>query len=728
VTLDIEGSASYVRLTLSKDGTTISECILPNQKGSARTTFSLEDPDLWWPFTLGDQPLYTLTSTLLDESESNIVADTVTKTFGIRKIELIQRPIKDQDGSSFFFQINNVPLFAAGSCWIPADSFTPRITPQEYREWVRLARRGNQVMLRIWGGGIYEHDALYDACDEQGILVWQDFMFACGNYPAYPSILHSIELEAEQNIRRLRHHPCLAIWAGNNEDYLYHLIAGVHYDAEERDPQRWLTSAFPARYIYEHLLPKLCQRLIPDVPYTPGSPFGGSFANDPTVGDIHQWSVWHLEKRLYQDYADLSGRFVSEFGMQALPAAETIATYFHPHQSLADGDRAQKYVGSRIMTWHNKATGAHDTLAKYLAENIKYTADTLPEYIYATQLIQSEALATAYRSWRRLFRGPGREYCAGALVWQLNDCWPTTSWAVVDYWRRPKMGYWAVKRENRPLTVGLKRVKVADKANGCTAARALMMEAWATNFTLQQKVLDVTARAWDVGTGKQVWEGFLCRAAVLKANQSTELGGFSIPSVSDDGRSVVVAIYLSSPAPSADGLHVLARHVNFHEPLKEVPLQPEPAGLEIKICSEDPAGAGGQRHPGDVLAASRRLSRPADAVDWPRTIASASTSGGPSSLSDVDGATARTWVHLTAGVPVKGVWVDTNDNQCIEWDDNGVDLVPGETVRLGVRGLEVGEEKRLKVMWLGGGRGGEDLEGLRSVQGVRTASRCQYRL
>jgi beta-mannosidase len=143
-------------------------------------------------------------------------------------------------------------------------------------------------MIRVWGGGIYEADVFYNACDELGVLVWQDFMFACANYPAYPEMLESIQLEAEQNVKRLRHHPSIVIWAGNNEDYLYMALAGLQYDADDRDPQTWLKSNFPARYIYEYLLPKICVELTPDVPYYPGSPFGGKIAIDPTIGDIHQ--------------------------------------------------------------------------------------------------------------------------------------------------------------------------------------------------------------------------------------------------------------------------------------------------------------------------------------------------------------------------------------------------------------------------------------------------------
>jgi beta-mannosidase len=361
VSASIEGIVGAIKFEVFREDAHIAEETVKCTQGASKTIFTIQSPELWWPFSHGKQPLYELKATLLNyiDGRAESTIDKTSKRFGIRKIELIQRPLLEEDGTTFFFRINNTPIFITGACWIPADSFTPRITPSKYRDWISLAKSANQSMLRVWGGGIYEPNIFYDICDELGILVWQDFMFACGNYPAYPEMINSIGIEARQNVTRLRHHACLAIWAGNNEDYLYQALAGLDYDAEDHDPENWLKSNFPARYIYEHLLPSVVEELMPGTPYHPGSPFGGAVALDPEIGDIHQWSVWHMDKQPYQNYDQLGGRFVSEFGMQGFPVRRTVEEYFADEA----GDE-EKTIDNKAIEWHNKATGAADTLKR----------------------------------------------------------------------------------------------------------------------------------------------------------------------------------------------------------------------------------------------------------------------------------------------------------------------------------------------------------------------------
>jgi beta-mannosidase len=307
------GGKAAVKFSLSLDGTVVSE---PqgdvDSEGLSIADFKVEDPALWYPHGYGKQPRYELKAILiLDGSEQS----SQTKLTGFRKIELVQE--KDEFGKSFYFRINNVDVFAGGSCWIPADSFIPRIGRDGYRKWMELMVDGNQIMtryvkhfpfngevddgdykesgltcIRIWGGGIYEEDDFYDACDELGILVWQDFAFACASYPTYPSFLQQIEVEARHNVRRLRTRPSLAIWAGNNEDYQIQERYNLDYDYDgDKDPESWLKGSFPARYIYEYQLPKLVKEEDPGAVYHPSSPWGdGKKTFDPTVGDIHQWN------------------------------------------------------------------------------------------------------------------------------------------------------------------------------------------------------------------------------------------------------------------------------------------------------------------------------------------------------------------------------------------------------------------------------------------------------
>lgn len=279
-----EGGAHKVRFDVSLDGNAVASETVEG-KGDIQATFHINSPSLWYPIRYGKQVLYTVKATLLTSGDAEI--DTITKKIGMRRAELIQRELEGQPGTSFFFQVNNIPIYCGGSDWIPADNFLPRISRQRYYDWVKLVADGNQLMIRVWGGGIYEDQAFYDACDEYGILVWQDFMFGCGNYPAHPEILKSIKREAEENVKLLRHHPSIVIWAGNNEDYQYQESAGLTYDYENKDAESWLKTDFPARYIYEKILPDVCSELTPGTYYHPGSPWGGGKpTSDPTVGYV----------------------------------------------------------------------------------------------------------------------------------------------------------------------------------------------------------------------------------------------------------------------------------------------------------------------------------------------------------------------------------------------------------------------------------------------------------
>jgi beta-mannosidase len=434
------------------DGTLLNSTMLP-----AATTLQhqiqIEHPALWWPAGHGAQPRYTLTATLRTANEQ--ICDQQTLRLGLRQLALVQEPLEDAPGSSFYFVVNNRPIFAGGANWIPADNFTPRITPDTYRRLLSAAAAANMPMVRIWGGGIYEDEVFYELCDELGLLVWQDFMFACGMYPADPSFLASVQAEAEAQVRRLRHYACIALWCGNNEDYQ---IAGAAYNPD-LTPEA--NSAFPARLIYERILPTACATLDPTRTYWPGSPYGGTYGNDPTWGDRHVWDVWHGTMASYQRYGDFSGRFVSEFGMQSAPALETLRGVLPP---------GEDWPQSRTMDHHNKAPDGPKRLAAYLVENLRTADQSLETYVYQSQLLQAEAMRHAYRTWRRRWAGPGNYAVGGALVWQLNDCWPVTSWALIDSALRPKPALYTIKQELAPLALGL-------AAAGAAAA------VWAVNAT-----------------------------------------------------------------------------------------------------------------------------------------------------------------------------------------------------------------------------------------------------
>lgn len=535
-----------VRLSLeSPDGELLQEATVEVRDGAAAHTFVVEHPRLWWPNGYGAQPLYQLAAALVDGARE---IDRSRLTLGLRRLRLAQESLADAPGTSFYFEVNNTPIFGGGANWIPADSLASRIGPARYRAWVKLAADANMVMLRVWGGGIYEDQAFYQACDELGILVWQDFMFACGMYPAHAEFLASVRDEAAAQVRRLRHHACIALWCGNNEDYAIAESLG-RYD--QGVTEGLAESAFAARAIYERLLPEVCAQLDPTRGYWPGSPYGGSSSADPTVGDRHSWDVWHGQMAPYQHYPKFTARFVSEFGMQAAPHLRTVESFAPP---------AERRPGSRSFEFHNKAfdvgKGIADgprRLAVYISDTVG-AADGMASYIYASQLMQAEALAAAYAGFRRGWAGPGRAYCGGALVWQLNDCWPVTSWAIADYALRPKPAYYVLRRQLAPVSLNMDRAGV-----------------WAVNGTLGPIAAELELAAYDLAGGRR---DLGRRAVTLGPNRATELG--DLPLVGPD--EVVGARLIGDGA-------IMARAALWPEPLKHLALG-DP-GLRIERLGDD---------------------------------------------------------------------------------------------------------------------------------------------
>lgn len=636
VTAAVEGPADRVRFDISLDGQQVASETADASGGSATVSFLIDSPALWYPIRYGKQPLYDIRATLLAGDDE---VDSAAKRIGLRRAELIQRPLEEQPGTSFFFEVNNIPIYCGGSDWIPADNFIPRISAQKYRDWVQLVADGNQFMIRVWGGGIYEEQPFYDACDELGILVWQDFMFGCGNYPAWPALLESIGREARENVRLLRHHPSIVIWAGNNEDYQYQESEGLTYDYDNKDAESWLRTDFPARYIYEKVLADACADLVPNTFYHPGSPWGGGLnTRDATVGDIHQWNVWHGTQERYQNFDKLVGRFVSEFGMEAFPSVKTIDAFLPLGK-----DDPDRYPQSSTVDFHNKADGHERRIALYLVENFRYAPDPLEQFVYCTQLMQGECLASAYRLWKREWRGPGREYCGGALVWQTNDCWPVTSWSIADYYLRPKLAYFTVKREMAPVSIGITRRTHSHPRDKYTRVHVdvkTQIEVWGSNLTLEDLTVDCVLRAWDVETGEQTGEQTLATAKLLPENRSTEIAALDVPvrrpGAGDENRTVVAAYLVR------DGRQI-ARYVNWPEPLKYLHLQ-KPKALTARLTADCTA------------------------------------------------------VEISAEVPVKGVALECDDD-AVKFDDNLVDLVPGEVVTIGVTGASA--ETKIETRYLG---------------------------
>lgn len=377
-------------------------------------------PSLWWANGMGEQKLYNLRASLLIGGR---VADEATRRTGLRTIELRQTP--DEWGKSFEIRLNGVPVFSKGGNWIPADIFPTRITKEKYRNLLESVRDANMNMLRVWGGGIYEPDEFYEMCDELGIMVWQDFMFACSMYPGDEKFLENVRREAIDNVVRLRNHPSIVLWCGNNEIE----TAWLHWGWKDKLPaQLWEDY----KNIFLGVLPKVVSEHDPARAYWSSSP-GSNFEDDPDsqkIGDVHYWAVWHFAKP-FEEYEKQFPRFMSEYGFQSFPSIETVNTYTIP---------SDHNIESPVMLAHQKHPRGNQLIREYMLRNFKEPKD-FESFLYVSQVLQAEGIRIGAEHFRRIM--PRN---MGSLYWQINDCWPVASWSGMDYYGRWKaLHYYARK-------------------------------------------------------------------------------------------------------------------------------------------------------------------------------------------------------------------------------------------------------------------------------------------
>lgn len=420
LSFDVEESAPCdVQITVTApDG----KAYQPDEDGFVR----IADPALWWPHGYGEQPLYTAEVKLV--SGDNIV-DTWTRRIGLRTLTM--RREADQYGESFCHEVNGVAIFAMGADYIPEDNLLPRTNKERTRKLLTDALLANHNTVRIWGGGHYPSDDFYDICDELGLLVWQDFMFACGSYELTDEFEANIRAEFVDNIKRLRHHASLAIWCGNNEMEMF--AAMGHWVSSPRQKSEYIR-------MYEYIIPSELKQHDPQTFYWPSSSSsGGGFdaPNDPNRGDVHYWEVWHGEKP-FSEYRKHFFRYASEFGFQSYPAMKTVKSF-----TLPEDRNAFSYV----MEKHQRNAAANGKIMKYIAQTYLYPKD-FESLVYASQMLQADAIRYGVEHWRR-----NRGRCMGAIVWQLNDCWPVISWASIDYYGRWKALHYAEKRFFAPLMI-----------------------------------------------------------------------------------------------------------------------------------------------------------------------------------------------------------------------------------------------------------------------------------
>ncbi len=417
--------------------------------GSNTITKKIEipDPKRWWPNGYSDsaapitsfhnysipqlpnkQSLYSFQTEISTKHESVVTS----KRIGLRTLELKRE--KDQWGESFTLVVNGVPIFAKGANWIPSDSFTPRVNKEKYRQLLTSAVQVNINMLRVWGGGIYESDEFYDLCDELGILVWQDFMFSCALYPGDDQFLKSVKQEATYQVRRLRHHPCIALWCGNNEIEMGWHDWGWH---EELPASTWDDYL----RLFHGILPGVCQNEDPHRFYWPSSPASDSAAiinpNDPGHGDTHYWGVWH-GKKPFEYYKKHFPRFISEYGFQGFPAPESVNKFT---------TKADQNIFSPVMLNHQKNNQGNALIKEYL-EKYYIVPKDFNYFLLLSQVLQAEGIKIGAEHFRRV-----RPRCMGSLYWQLNDCWPVASWSSIDYYGKWKALHYYARRFYAPVLI-----------------------------------------------------------------------------------------------------------------------------------------------------------------------------------------------------------------------------------------------------------------------------------
>ncbi len=414
---------AYVTITDPQSSVIISE-------HSAEEDIIIESPRLWWPNGYGEQNLYTVSVDL--KKADGTVVDNWTRRIGLRTITMDRT--KDQWGERFATCVNGVNIFAMGADYIPEDHLLGRVTKETTRTLLEKAVFANFNSIRVWGGGYYPDDWFFDLCDEMGLVVWEDFMFACAVYDLTPEFEANITAEFIDNLKRIRHHASLGLMCGNNEmEQFVKEGTWVSKDSEVRD------------YIimYERILPQVMKQYAPQVYYWPASPSSGGSFDDPrdeNRGDVHYWDVWHGNKP-FSEYRKFYFRYLSEFGFQSFPSKKTVETF--------TDDERDMNIFSYIMEKHQRNGAANGKIMNYMQQTYKYPS-AFETVIYASQLLQADAIRYGVEHFRRN-RNDSR--CMGAVYWQFNDCWPVASWSSVDYCQRLKALYYYARRFFAPIMI-----------------------------------------------------------------------------------------------------------------------------------------------------------------------------------------------------------------------------------------------------------------------------------